>query len=280
MAGRPQIKCKSGFTIGLGSHPTPPIVQVIVGGVQKAGTTSLAAYFRDHPSLVPPLQKETHFFDNEDLDWQRPKYELLHSFYPTYAGHGIPFDVTPIYIFWPPSLQRIRIYNHYAMLIFLFRDPIERAWSQWCMEFARGSDSLSFAEAIRKGRERLRNLDPLAFGWRVFSYVERGFYASQVRRVLELFQRDQLLFLRSADLRDHPWQTLRTIAGFLNIDTFVSSEEKWEHERPAATAVLKPSREDIAYLREVFYQEVVEFSALTGLSVDDWPTIDDDRPVA
>lgn len=52
----------------------PPFrLDFIVGGVQKAGTTSLFGYLSAHPQLLAPSQKETHFFDNEKLDWPASK---------------------------------------------------------------------------------------------------------------------------------------------------------------------------------------------------------------
>src|SRR5271163_989725 len=148
-------------------------------GVQKGGTTSLYAHLCQHPALSSPSQKELHFFDDETNDWASPDYKALQSFFPSDDGRRLRFEITPIYIFWPPSIERVRAYNPAAKLIFLFRDPFERAWSQWCMEYARGNESLPFAEAIREGRQRMEGLPPLAWERRVFTYVERGLYESR-----------------------------------------------------------------------------------------------------
>ncbi|ESZ37776.1 sulfotransferase family protein [Mesorhizobium sp. L2C066B000] len=102
----------------------------IVGGVQKSGTTSLFGYLSQHPQLATPSVKEMHFFDDETQNWTEPDYRKLGSFFSDDAGRGIGFDVTPIYLFWPPSLERIKRYNPAIKLVFIFRDPIERAWSQ------------------------------------------------------------------------------------------------------------------------------------------------------
>ena len=48
--------------------------------------------------------------------------------------------------------KRIQSYNPGIKLIFLFRDPIERAWSNWKMEIVRGRETLPFTAAI--GEER------------------------------------------------------------------------------------------------------------------------------
>jgi hypothetical protein len=90
-------------------------------GVQKCGTTSLYAHFCEHPALSPPSRKEIHFFDDETNDWAAPDYRALGAFFASNDGDRLRFDITPIYSFWPPSMQRISAYNPAAKLIFLFR---------------------------------------------------------------------------------------------------------------------------------------------------------------
>src|SRR5579872_6807617 len=113
-------------------------VSIFICGVQKGGTTSLYAHLCEHPSLQAPSKKEIHFFDDESENWLRPDYGRLESFFGAEEEDRLRFDVTPIYCFWPPSIERIRTYNPAARLILLFRDPFGRAWSQWRMEYARG----------------------------------------------------------------------------------------------------------------------------------------------
>lgn len=250
-------------------------VSVFVGGVQKGGTTSLFAYFCEHPSLSPPSRKELHFFDEEALDWPHPDYSILDSFFSPDDGDRLRFDMTPIYGFWPPSIGRIHAYNPLAKLIFLFRDPFDRAWSHWCMEYARGNETLPFAEAIRAGRNRMIEMPSLASDRRIYTYVERGLYAEQVRRVLELFPREQILFLRSQDLLDNYKVTLARIATFLKISPFPDTGPKRENPRPDIPFPFpaSASREDRRFLAGLFRDDIRAFARLTKLDVRDWLTI-------
>src|SRR5580698_9894961 len=147
------------------------LVQAIIAGVQKGGTTSLFRYLQNHPQLQPPQQKELHFFDEESIDWSKPDYQLLHNAFGPADEKRKAFEATPIYLFWPPALSRIKSYNPGIKLIFLFRDPIERAWSNWKMEIVRGRETLPFTVAIREGRKRLQTSHVLDRPWRLFSYV-------------------------------------------------------------------------------------------------------------
>ena len=242
-------------------------------GVQKGGTTSLYAHLCQHPALSSPSQKELHFFDDETNDWASPDYKALQSFFPSDDGRRLRFEITPIYIFWPPSIERVRAYNPAAKLIFLFRDPFERAWSQWCMEYARGDEPLPFAEAIREGRQRMEGLPPLAWERRVFTYVERGLYGEQVHRALAHFPREQLLFLRSEDLRGDHVATLARISTFAGLAPFPDIGSKREHPRPAASFPSMPTNDDRALIADLVRDDLRDFAAVTGLDISSWPTI-------
>ena len=248
------------------------VVSVSAAGVQKAGTTSLFAPFREHPELVTPNIKEPHFFDDESLDWNAPDCRRLHACFPDSPVSGLRVDVTPISLFRLPSLGRIRDDNPAARLVLLFRDPIERAWSHWCVEYARGAESRPFAEAIRDGRKRLGG-DRLSPSWRVYSYVERGLYTEQAERALALFPRTSILWLRSQDLLDRHRDVLATISEFLGIGPFPDNGPRREFRRANIPYPSELTARDIDFLAELFRDDVVRFAALTGLEVGDWLTV-------
>ncbi|GAB6124848.1 sulfotransferase [Humidesulfovibrio idahonensis] len=253
-------------------------VSVFVAGIQKSGTTSLFAYFCEHPELSAPDRKELHFFDDESRDWSVPFHQALHARFQRAQENRLRFEATPISTFWPNALERIRDYNPEARLILLFRDPIERAWSHWCMEYARQQEPLPFSEAIRAGRDRLDPDDRHTPQWRVHSYVERGFYAGQARRALGLFPRKHILFLRSQDLLDRHRDVLASIASFLGISPFPNTGAKRERSRLDIVYPSELEQRDIRHLAGLYRADVLEFANLTGLDVDDWLTIRNGDP--
>ncbi len=223
----------------------------------------------EHPELAAPAHKEPHFFDDETIDWERPDYGALHALYPSGTNGGIQFDSTPIYSFWPPSPARIAAYNPSARFIMLFRDPIERAWSHWRKEYTRGIETLPFAEAIREGRRRLEAVPATTEANRIFSYVERGCYTGQLKRLLGCFPPEQLLCLRSQDLLHDPRGVLGQVAGFLGIAPFPDTKPRRENPgRPINSA--GPSPADIRYLSDLFRSDLMEFASLSHLDVSDW----------
>ncbi|AZO06018.1 MULTISPECIES: sulfotransferase domain-containing protein [unclassified Mesorhizobium] len=243
----------------------------VVAGVQKAGTSALFTYLTRHPSLLPPRRKEIHFFDDETgVDWISPDYERLHSFFPSDDSERIAFEATPISIFWPNALERIAEYNPEIQIILIFRDPIERAWSHWRMEMSRGADNVPFSYAIRNGRARLNGFARNHPAWRTYSYVERGLYGAQISNLLRLFHPSKVLLLRSNDLKRDPAGVLALIARFLQISPFPIKEEIAEHV--GGGAYVPPSKEDIAYLRDFYQNDMELFVDTACVNVADWPT--------
>jgi hypothetical protein len=195
-------------------------------GVQKGGTTALDSFLREHPAVEMARVKEVHFFDNESLDWAVPDYAQLHAAFDASAAARRRGEATPIYSYWPNAPERLRAYNPSAKLILMLRHPVLRALSHWRMETTRGWETLPFSEAVRPAaRERVR----LAPGGvhRVFSYVERGFYAAQIERMLGLFPANQVLILRTDALWGDPAATLARVQDFLGVEKLLDAQRRY-----------------------------------------------------
>jgi len=244
-------------------------VGVIVAGVQKAGTTALFEYLCAHPLLAGSKKKETHFFDNErTIDWSKPDYSFYHSFFDAADPSVQWLEATPIYVFWPDCLERIQRYNPQIKLILLFRDPIERAWSQWAMNYSRNWETLNFPSAIREGRARLGSSHKDE-SWRLYSYVERGMYFRQLQKAINVFTEQQIAVISMNDLRNKCEKTLRRITDFIGIPPFKHPD------RLNARGLLSPygfhiSDEDREYLAAIFREDLKAFQQKTGLRVAKW----------
>ena len=202
------------------------LLDFFICGVQKGGTTALDSFLRGHPAIEMARVKETHFFDNESISWDAPDYEKLHCFFDRTTPDKRRGEATPIYSYWPNALERIRGYNCAAKLILMLRHPVFRALSHWRMETTRGRETAPFSEAIRPiARQRVSSAPDGVH--RVFSYVERGFYAAQVERLTALFPRRQLLFLRTDALWCDPAATLEAVQSFLEIDLVPKAEQRY-----------------------------------------------------
>lgn len=192
-------------------------VDFLVAGVQKGGTTALHAFLAEVAGIGMATPKEPHFFDNEaTVDWAVPDHAPYHAMFP--ADAGLWGEATPIYLYWPPALARIRDYRADMKFVVMLRDPVERAYSHWQMEYARGAETEPFAWCIREGRARvLAGQQGVPGHHRVYSYVERGFYGAQLARLLALFPRDQLHIAHATTLKRDPTGVVASICAFLGV---------------------------------------------------------------
>jgi len=249
-----------------------------IAGVQKSGTTALDAMLRRHPAIEMAAQKEPHFFDNDTLDWGKPDYGVLHGFYDRTGADRLRGEATPIYTYWPQSLERLKAYNPAAKLIVGLRHPAFRAFSHWRMETSRSAEELSFSDAIREGRQRVREAPGGVH--RVYSYVERGFYSAQVHRLLSLFPREQIWFFRTDEFWRAPKETLDAVLVFLGAEAapLISGAEYIVpvQSRPD----LEFAGADRRYLLDLFCRDIERTAEATGLELTDWLASDYFEPMS
>ena len=194
----------------------------VIIGTQRGGTTSLHAYLRAHPGIVTPAKKELHFLTDR---FERGSEWYIGQFPATVPVETLVGEATPYALFHPRAPQRLRDVAPDARIIVLLRNPVDRAYSHFLHERARGHETLSFEAAVAAEPDRLRGLEErLASGdllasdvHKRSSYLARGRYAPQLERWLEFFPREHLVVLRSEDLYADPAAATNYVTDILGL---------------------------------------------------------------
>ncbi len=244
----------------------------MIAGFQKCGTTSLFSYLVQHPEIAPPLKKEIKYFDlnsSQNINWYKahfPKYADAQNDQKPITG-----EATPDYIFFPEIAAKIARLNSRIKLIIICRNPVDRAFSQYKYSIWRGTEYLSFAEALEKEPERLAeatrfcrtNKQPLSENWayREFSYVKRGLYAQQLENWLKVFPENQFLFLCTEELKNQPDMVLKKITDFLGIADFTFCTREKYLQSTKAEVISPHIRQN---LTAYFEQENLKLFKLIG----------------
>jgi hypothetical protein len=235
----------------------------MVAGAQKCGTTALDGYLRQHPGIEMAQVKEPHFFDQErDFSWRSPDYTHLHVHFSERPS-VLRGEATPITLYWTPAHYRVFAYNPDMRFILIFRNPTERAYSQWKMIRSRGLEPLSFSDAIRSGRFRVLNESEQNGLSRDYSYVERGFYGKQLCLLKSLFPLSNMLFLKQDDLLLQPDYCLNRICHFLDIDEWPRIQQQNLNVGPQDIEPMQES--DRALLDDIFQHDLELFHSITSL---------------
>jgi len=241
-------------------------VNFLIAGTQKGGTSALNAYLDAHPEACMANRKEVHFFDNKKYFLQnKVDYSFYHSFFSPEPEHRLIGEATPIYMYWHEAPKRIWQYNPQMKIIILLRNPVERAFSHWNMARIRNKETLSFDNAIMHEQQRCR--EALPYQHRDYSYVDRGFYVDQIRRVWQFFPKEQTLILKSEGLKNDPQKTLDTIFSFLGLRCPLNIGTIDVHSRPYIYSL---DEKEKAYLNNIYEFEIKNLERVLGWDCSDW----------
>lgn len=201
-----------------------PRVHFVIGGVQKAGTTALAQYLAAMPGVALPDNKEAHVFDAPDFDENWSINDINDRYaehFPIATDSGRLYgDATPIYVFHPRLVARIARYNPAMRWVILLRDPVERAYSQYCMERARGDEHWpAWAAFLFEGWRLRGHGDDFSHGspLRHYSYRARGDYTRQLRVLYQHFPHSQILLIDNRLLAENPQAATAQVCQFLGL---------------------------------------------------------------
>ncbi|NIO35607.1 MAG: sulfotransferase [Planctomycetales bacterium] len=200
----------------------------LIAGAMKAGTTSLFGYLAGHPDCRPSLTKEVHYFDKNferGEKWYRLHFPRGRTCTRSQPSLPLCFESSPYYMFDPRVPERLREQLPAAKVIFLLRNPIDRAFSHYQHSVLRGREPLTFEQAIEAEPDRLaceaeRMLGDGAYlspAHQHFSYLARGIYADQLARWRDHFPDQQLLVLESEQLFRSPHEAFAKTLAFLGL---------------------------------------------------------------
>jgi hypothetical protein len=217
----------------------------------KCGTTSLHHYLGEHPEIQKlPAMKETNFFSGPPNGIPYPpgskRIERLEEYERLFDdAFDVRGEASPCYTLYPRRKgvpERIKELVPDVKLIYLVRDPVARAVSQYHFR-------MSVDDERRSPTEALSDLsDPCSL------YTCPGFYAMQLERYLRHFPQERILVVDHADLLSARKATLREIFAFLSVDeTFVSSRFSEE---------MNTGRERRTYSQLIIWQRRAQASKL------------------
>jgi hypothetical protein len=186
---------------------------LVVIGAMKAGTSAVHDLLALHPDVSMSRPKELNFFVGGDLPaagedaWHLGNW---HRGPAWYAGHfdaaaAVRGESSPGYTSpgHPEVPDRMAALLPHARLVFLTRDPVERAVSQYLHHRREGTERREPADAL---------LDPAS------QYVGRGLYAERLAPFLARYDRSRVLVLSQEELAGRCPDVLARLAAFAGLD--------------------------------------------------------------
>ncbi len=217
-------------------------------GAQKAGTTWLYAQLSIHPQVRFPAGKELHRLNKPDFTWN----EYLPMF-PDDASvkQG---EITPAYGFMPPEMiARTHSKLPHLQLIYMVRNPIDRAWSSALMALKR--TEMQPEEASDQWfLDHFHSEGSLA----------RGNYEECIRNWINIYKEKQLLILCFESVILNPRPQLLRVCKHLNIDASyyenISDEALGKKVHAGLGTAIRPALRDA--LTELYRYQLPYYESL------------------
>jgi len=196
----------------------------IIGGVAAGGTSFLASAISQHPEVYLPkkMRPEPHYFYKS---WE---YANGLSYYEKKYFDNIKHEKaigekSASYLFGGlVTARRIKKALPNIQLIFALRNPIERTYATYRYTVMQGLEELSFEEALENENTRIKKQDGIWKEIQPYNYTGRGFYAKQLKEYFKVFNKEQILILKSEDIYKNPYENFQKIFAFLNINQHIS----------------------------------------------------------
>lgn len=243
-----------------------PLPTLVVIGAMKCGTTAVHAHLDKHPDIAMASGKELNFFFGPDRPppeppdqwWRRGQWHRGQKWYDGQfdASAAIRGETSPGYTdpSNPQVAARMQSLLPEVRLVYLVRDPVERAVSQWAHHVRDGTEHRAPEEALLDAESQ---------------YLSRSRYLERVLPFLEAFRAEQLLVVVQERLLADPRGELRRVFEHVGADPdyWDDAMAGREHEAGDVTEVPDPVRrkfwdeveEDLAALRSLLGDEIREW---------------------
>jgi hypothetical protein len=195
-------------------------LDVVIAGVNKAGTTSLFVSLSEHPYVTPSAVKETRYFLPARYGTPIAPVDVYRSYFPESETAQVRLEATPSYFYGGAALARaIDETLPGARIVVVLREPVARTISFFQYQKTRlriaaelpiedylaHADTLTGADFLDPANER-------------YFAVGGSRYADFLPAWLEVFGPDRLLVLDFDDLTRDQGRVLRETATWLGLD--------------------------------------------------------------
>jgi hypothetical protein len=175
------------------------MIDLMIIGAQKAGTTSLKNYLGQHPQIIThPHTEFTYFADDKEFEmgYEACFLKYFNSISFDDAKKVIAKNVSLSYD--TKGLKRLAEYNPNCQIVFILRNPIERAYSAYQMavrDYWLANKPFSYAKEAIKKHQNGQYDDFYKF------IINLGIYHTQIESLFQFFPQKQVSFILFEDLK-------------------------------------------------------------------------------
>lgn len=204
-----------------------------IGGAQKGGTTSLYYSIIQHPQIIPSKNKEIFYYGttpNYEKGIMYYRHFFASTIYKKYrefktGKHALCLDASTNTLDSAEAPKRILKDNPNAKVVFILRNPSERAYSHYKMAVKRGWDFADFEKALELEEQRIADgkTHPLShpkhnYAYQRLGYKSRSIYVKHLKNWFADFPNKNLMVISSEAFFKTPDELFQSVCSFLEID--------------------------------------------------------------
>lgn len=232
----------------------------LVIGTQKGGTTSIIPHFNQHPDIFM-YENELHFFDKIKYI---ENYEIYHKNFPVGLTKMFIGEKTPSYCYLQFAIDRIYKYNPDIKLVFILRDPIKRAYSEWNMFRNNIKYKTPFLESIKE----IENIKLQEIKQNGYWALQRGYYLEQIEYILSKFNKENLYIGISEKIKNDPINEYNKIFEFFNLKSLptlnIDLEIRKGNYKKDITSY------DYDYMKNLYSEKTKKLFDFLGYEIEEW----------
>jgi len=167
--------------------------------------------------MAKPVKPEPKFFLRDD-EYAKGLQYYSDRWFSGVDASKVAGEKSTDYLESAEAASRISRALSHVKLIFILREPVSRAYSNYLWTKMNGLETEDFATALKLEEQRERELPEKWKFTRPFSYFSRGLYADLLEPYFNRFMEHQLLVTRFEDIVERPRALAETVQRYIGVE--------------------------------------------------------------
>lgn len=249
-----------------------PVPDVVIGGAPRSGTTFLAELLSKHPGvfMARPIAPEPKVCLRPHPRGDAGMLADYAGFFAAAPAGTLRVEKTTNYLENDAARARLASILPEARMLFILREPVARAYSNWKWSTKNGLETLPFEQAVALEGQRANPLGPEREAARPFDYMLRGRYGTFAAQWQALFGAGRIRFFLFEHAMHDPEAFVAELQDWMGLDPL-----PWSALETGKINATESDMDDLdpalaARLRDQIRPEVDQFARLTGLDTRVW----------
>jgi hypothetical protein len=249
-----------------------PLPDIVIGGMLRSGTTFLCEMLAKHPGIyvARPFIPEPKVALIPHPKGDAGLLERYASYFADARPGMVRVEKSAAYFENEEARDRLTRILPAAKFIFMLREPVARACSNWRWSTANGLETLPLAEAIKLEGTRASPLPPEKNYVRPFDYIARGRYGTFAEAWVRAVGRNRLAFYLLEDAIAQPETFVAQLQSFIGVDAVPWAGLATGRINATDPDPIGPDPTLVRALRQQLAPEVARFAQVTGVDVSAW----------